>query len=387
MASRSFPQLLVVAFLLLLGIFIGQVLTGQIELFSFARAAEPRTITSRPALPAAEQQTIDLFKQASPSVVYITSLQRRGNPFTRDVVEVPAGTGSGFIWDTEGHIVTNFHVVANYSGYTVTLADQTTYKAEVVGIAPNNDLAVLKINAPKEKLAPLALGTSSDLQVGQNVMAIGNPLGFDFTLTTGVVSALGRTITSPANIPIDDVIQTDAAINPGNSGGPLLDSAGRLIGVNTQIASRSGTSSGIGFAVPVDTVNRAVPQMIANFKPGIAGQPGRPGQPTRAVLGVRLASPQFNATVNERIKQKGVVVVAADPGTGAEQAGLKGIMESEDGQITIGDIITEIEGRKIEGPNDLIGVMFRYDPGQMVNVKVWNNGKERELKIKLSTAG
>src|SRR5262245_59851892 len=222
--------------------------------------AAPRTITPRGALNAEERATIALFRQASPSVVYITTVARQRDFFSLNIAEIPQGSGSGFIWDQEGHIITNFHVIQGASGDKVTLADHSVWDAQLVGVAPDHDLAVLSIKAPKNQLRPLALGTSADLEVGQSVFAIGNPFGLDQTLTTGIISALGREINATTGRTIAGVIQTDAAINPGNSGGPLLDSAGRLIGVNTAIFSPSGSYSGIGFAVPVDTVNRIVPQ-------------------------------------------------------------------------------------------------------------------------------
>jgi S1-C subfamily serine protease len=222
---------------------------------------EVHPIVARGDLAQDEQATITLFKQASPSVVYITTLARRAVGFF-DVMEVPQGTGSGFIWDEKGHVVTNFHVLQGASSARVTLHDQTEWPAELVGVAPDQDLAVLRIRAPAQKLSPILVGTSRNLQVGQRVLAIGNPFGLDFTLTTGIISALGRSISALTGRKIPNVIQTDAAINPGNSGGPLLDSAGRLIGVNTQIASPSGASAGISFAVPVDTVNRVIPELI-----------------------------------------------------------------------------------------------------------------------------
>ncbi len=230
-------------------------------------ALNARAVTPRGELAAEEKTNTEIFKSASPSVVYITTLTERINYQTKNVTEIPAGTGSGFIWDTAGHIITNFHVVQHANGASgVTLADHTQWTASLVGVAPDQDLAVLKIDAKASQLPPIPVGTSSDLQVGQCVFAIGNPFGLDQTLTTGVVSALGRTIPSATNVPIDEVIQTDAAINPGNSGGPLLDSAGRLIGINAAIYSPSGSSSGIGFAVPVDTVNRVVPELISTGK-------------------------------------------------------------------------------------------------------------------------
>ncbi|HTS03462.1 MAG TPA: trypsin-like peptidase domain-containing protein, partial [Thermoanaerobaculia bacterium] len=212
-------------------------------------AAAPRPVTARGDLASDEKATIELFQRCSPSVVYITTLARRPVNFF-EMTEVAQGTGSGFVWDRQGHIVTNFHVIENSDSLVVTLADQSNWKATLVGAEPDKDLAVLRIGAPEAKLPPILVGTSHDLKVGQKVFAIGNPFGLDETLTTGIVSALGRTIESVTGRKIQDVVQTDAAINPGNSGGPLLDSAGRLIGVNTQIASPSGASAGIGFAVP-----------------------------------------------------------------------------------------------------------------------------------------
>ncbi len=221
---------------------------------------------------------------------------------------MPEGTGSGFIWDEGGHIVTNYHVIKGADGAHVTLADHTTYRASLVGAAPDKDLAVLHIDAPKDKLVPIRIGNSTDLQVGQMAYAIGNPFGLDLTLTTGVISALGREIQSVTKRTIKNVIQTDAAINPGNSGGPLLDSAGRLIGVNTAIYSPSGSSAGIGFAIPVDEVNRVVPQLIKN------GKVERPG------LGVQVAHDQL---ARELGVQKGAVIVRAFRNSPAAKAGLR----------------------------------------------------------------
>ncbi len=218
--------------------------------------AGPRPIAPRGELAADEKSTIALFRQASPSIVHITAVSVARDLFTLNLLQIPEGTGSGLVWDDTGNIVTNYHVIQNAGAAQVTLADQSTWKARLVGIAPDKDLAVLKIDAPKSRLRPIPIGTSKDLQVGQSAFAIGNPFGLDQTLTTGVVSALGREIESVTRRPIQGVIQTDAAVNPGNSGGPLLDSAGRLIGVNTAIYSPSGASVGIGFAIPVDTVNR-----------------------------------------------------------------------------------------------------------------------------------
>jgi S1-C subfamily serine protease len=225
--------------------------------------AQPRLIEPRGDLAADEHSTIELFQKASPSIVYITTLARQINPWTRNARDIPAGTGSGFVWEVNGHIVTNFHVILNANAASVMLRNRKMYPASLVETSPDHDLAVLRINAPENDLRPVPIGSSHDLQMGQKVFAIGNPFGLDQTLTTGIISALNRTMEGPAGRPIEQVIQTDASINPGNSGGPLLDSAGRLIGVNTAIYSPSGASAGIGFAVPVDTVNRVAPRIIS----------------------------------------------------------------------------------------------------------------------------
>ena len=227
-----------------------------------APEAVPRAVAPRGPLTSEEHANIEIFRRASPSVVHITSLGMQRDLFSLRVQEVPRGTGTGFVWDERGHIVTNFHVIQDANGAKVTLADQSSWDAELVGTFPGRDLAVLRIKAPRDKLPPIAIGSSRDLQVGQRVYAIGNPFGLDQTLTVGIVSALNREIESFGGRTIRGVIQTDAAINPGNSGGPLLDSAGRLIGINSQIASPSGASAGIGFAIPVDEVNRVVPRLI-----------------------------------------------------------------------------------------------------------------------------
>jgi S1-C subfamily serine protease len=246
---------------LLLLVFVW-LLVNRFAVYHYDPNAVPRAITPRGDLAQDEQTTIELFRNASPSVVYITPVTLLRDRFSLNVFEIPKGTGSGFVWDDEGHIITNFHVIEDANTARVTLADQTTWDARLAGTDPNRDLAILRIKAPRNRLQPIEIGTSTGLQVGQKVFAIGNPFGLDQTLTTGIISALGREIVSGTGRTIRGVIQTDAAINPGNSGGPLLDSAGRLIGVNTAIYSSSGSSAGIGFAVPVDTVNRVVSRLL-----------------------------------------------------------------------------------------------------------------------------
>ncbi len=358
-------------FFLLLGVVIGQAVIGLVRAPRI-EAAEARTVSERPPLASDELRAIDIFKRTAPSVVFITTRREQTNPFTLQSNEISAGTGSGFIWDTRGHIVTNYHVIRGASSALVTLSDQRAYEAKLIGVAPTNDLAVLKIDAPADMLSPLPVGTSSDLLVGQSVYAIGNPFGLDSTLTSGVVSALGRSIRSPANVTIEDVIQTDAAINPGNSGGPLMDSAGRLIGVNTAIASPSGASAGIGFAVPVDTVNRVVPQLITN------------GRVVRAVLGVRTVHPDVNRNLMQRLGVQGVLVISVDPDSPAAKAGLRPTTRDPRGQLTLGDVILEIDGRRISDPFNLAGTLALFDPGKSVKLKIWRDGQTLEFDITLA---
>jgi len=225
--------------------------------------AQPREVMARGELASDEQATIALFQDRGPSVVFITTLERAYNPWTGSPLETRAGTGSGFVWDELGHVVTNQHVIAGASDAMVTLTDGRTFRAFLVGTSRANDIAVLRIGVGVNRPKPLPIGSSADLKVGQKVFAIGNPFGLDRTLTTGIISALRRDLPVSQDQVLSDLIQTDAAINPGNSGGPLLDSAGRLIGVNTAIYSPSGASAGIGFSVPVDRVNQIVPRIIA----------------------------------------------------------------------------------------------------------------------------
>ena len=334
-------------------------------------AAAPRAIAARGALAADELGNIELFKKTTPSVVHITSLGAQRDMFSANVQQVPRGTGTGFVWDDAGHIVTNFHVIQGASGARVTLADQTTFDAKLVGTFPDRDLAVLKIEAPKEKLPPIAVGTSRDLAVGQRVYAIGNPFGLDQTLTTGIVSALNREIESFNNRTIRGVVQTDAAINPGNSGGPLLDSAGRLIGVNTQIASPSGASAGIGFAIPVDEVNRIVPRLL------------RDGRFVRPAIGVSAGAPGLQRALN---LPKGVIVVQVGAGSPAAKAGLQAFRRGGRGEVLQGDVITAINGEAIKDLDDMLEVMERRQPGDSVTLSVWREGQTRKQNLVLAAS-
>jgi S1-C subfamily serine protease len=309
--------------------------------------AAPRAVTPRGPLAADELAHIEIFRRASPSVVHITTLAARRDLFTMNVQQVPRGTGTGFVWDESGHIVTNYHVIQGANAAQVTLADQSTHAARLVGAFPDRDLAVLRIDAPRERLPPLAIGTSRDLQVGQRVYAIGNPFGLDQTLTTGLVSALGREIQSLNQRTIRGAIQTDAAINPGNSGGPLLDSAGRLIGVNTAIFSPSGASAGIGFAIPVDEVNRIVPRLI------------RDGRFVRPALGVTAAPPGLRQSLG---LPRGVPLVQVQPGSPAARAGLQPFRRGQRGEIIGGDVITAVGGEPVESLDDMLTLLEQRQP-------------------------
>jgi S1-C subfamily serine protease len=301
-------------------------------------------------------------------VVNITALGLERDLFSRNVQQVPQGTGTGFVWDAQGHIVTNFHVIQEASGARVTLSDQSSYKAELVGVFPDRDLAVLKIAAPAAKLKALPVGTSRDLQVGQQVYAIGNPFGLDQTLTTGIVSALNREIESVTRRLIRGAIQTDAAINPGNSGGPLLDSAGRLIGVNTAIFSPSGASAGIGFAIPVDEVNRIVPRLI------------RDGRMVRPAIGVSSGGPEINRALG---LPKGVALVRIQRGGPAAKAGLKAFSRG-DGGIVQGDVITAINDEPIETADDMLNALEKLNPGDTATLTLWRAGATRKVSVTLA---
>ncbi len=331
-------------------------------------SAAARPVDARGDLGADEKATIHLFREASRSVVYITSIALRRDFFSFDVTEIPQGTGSGFVWDGAGHVITNFHVIQGASAAQVTLDDQTSYPAKLVGTEPDKDIAVLRIETKGAELKPIRIGTSADLQVGQKVFAIGNPFGLDQTLTTGIISALGREIKSVSGRPITGVVQTDAVINPGNSGGPLLDSAGRLIGMNTAIYSPTGASVGIGFAVPVDTVNRIVEQIL------------RFGRVTHPDLGIDPADDQ----VVRRLGLKGVLVIDVDARGGAAAAGIRPTLRDSRGRIRLGDLIVAIDGKPIQNNNDLYKALDGRAPGDKVKVTLERDRKRDTVSVTLS---
>lgn len=339
---------------------------------ALAPSALPRPVTPRGPLYPWEQVAIQRFKEAAPSVVYITTTEERARDFFGfDVVETPAGAGTGFIWDAEGHVVTNFHVIQGAARAFITLSDGSRHEARYVGGAPDKDLAVLQILKPPAKLRPIPIGTSADLLVGQSVLAIGNPFGLDATLTTGVISALGREIQSVTQRRITGVIQTDAAINPGNSGGPLLDSAGRLIGVNTAIQSPSGASAGIGFAMPVDTVNRVVPQLITR---GRLERPDLGFEPVSARLVERTFGPQ-----------KGVMVGRVYRGGAAAQAGLQGV--GMDGRrVYPGDLIQAVNGKPVADWDALMDAVEALPLGSTATLDIQRGAEHLRLSLRLEAA-
>ena len=331
--------------------------------------------TRRPPIPEGltegEKRVIDVFRRASGSVVYITSLALRRDVFSLDLLQIPQGTGSGFIWDASGHVVTNYHVIQEGNRFQVTLADHTDWPAEVVGSAPDKDLAVLKIDAPREHLQALDIGHSADLVVGQEVLAIGNPFGLDQSLTTGVVSALGRELQSPSGRTIRDVVQTDAAINPGNSGGPLLDSSGRLIGVNTALYSPTGAFAGIGFAVPVDTVQRLVPQLI-RF--------GHTIQPTVGVVPL----PDNWA---QQLGIAGVIVRQVEHGSPAAAAGIEGLSATGRGRLVLGDVVVAVDGKNVTAVDDFLYDLESVGVGSQVTLTLERDGHRRQVRLAVVEAG
>ena len=341
-----------------------------IERYLIGTTSEPRAVTARGELAADERTTIKIFDQASPSVVFISTRQRVRDPWTRNVFSVPKGTGSGFIWDDLGHVVTNNHVIEGASEAAVRLNDGRRYSAVLVGTSPAHDLAVLRINVAFDRPPPVPVGTSGDLKVGQKVFAIGNPFGLDYTLTSGLVSALDRSLAEDNGATIEHLIQTDAAINPGNSGGPLLDSAGRLIGINTAIYSPSGAYAGIGFAVPVDTVNRVVPQLIAR------------GKYMRPSLGVSVEA-DITRALTQQLGIQGVLLLKVEAGSAAAAAGLQGTRIDRDGDVIPGDIILALDGKLIDSVATLLARLDDHRIGDRVTLRIWRAGRELDVDVVL----
>jgi 2-alkenal reductase len=366
-----FIRAALVGVILLLAAFVAEPYVAR---FLYAETG-PRLVAARGDLSAAETATVELFQRASPSVVHVFAqpdprLLGQEAPFGPAAPEsgISIQTGTGFLWDEAGHVVTNNHVVEGAGQVRIRLASGEIVSAEVVGTAPNYDLAVLQLGRVRLPPPPIPLGSSANLQVGQSVFAIGNPFGLDQTLTTGIISALHRRLPTSSGREIADVIQTDAAINPGNSGGPLLDSAGRLIGVNTAIYSPSGSSAGIGFAIPADVVNRVVPQLIRNGRmptPGIG-----------IVAGQEAAAAQLGI--------EGVVVVRTLPGSPAEQAGLQGL-DFRTGRI--GDVIVGVNQDPVRRLSDLTQALEKAGVGTSVDLLVRRDGETVTVRVGIADMG
>lgn len=361
--------LLLVGAGLLFGLSISNFQKNNADLPSVVQKKNTALLASIENLAEIEKATISLFENSVPSVAYITTTNLEQSYWNRDVTEIPRGSGSGFVWDAEGHIVTNYHVIQGADRATVTLYDQTTYQAILVGAAPDTDLAVLKIDVDSGPLQPITKGFSADLKVGQSVFAIGNPFGLDYTLTTGIISALDREINSMSDVKITGAIQTDAAINPGNSGGPLLNSSGELIGVNTSIISPSGAYAGIGFSIPIDVVTLVIPDLIQY------------GHIKRPVLGIVLLQ---GRVAQERYGLEGALIMKIVPGKGADLAGLQGTGRDRFGRIILGDLITGVDGKPIANNSDLVLALKEYSPGDKVEVDYLRNNEKNSVDIVLS---
>jgi S1-C subfamily serine protease len=356
-------KIIVFGLLVVLAIYIGQPYVDRL-MFS---ASTPRAIAPRGNLIDLERTTIELFERVSPSVVQVAA--RHAGP-QRMQAEGEGGeaSGTGFVWDGAGHIVTNDHVVQGAAEVAVRFASGDVRRAMVVGTAPNYDLAVLRLDSTRALPPPIPIGTSADLKVGQSVFAIGNPFGLDQSLTTGIISALKRRLPTASGREIGDVIQTDAAINPGNSGGPLLDSAGRVIGVNTAILSPSGTSAGIGFAIPIDIVNRVVPDIIRR---GFVPTPG---------IGIVAAS----EAAGTRAGVEGVVILRTAPGSAAERAGLRGV-DPATGRL--GDVIVGANGKPVRRLPDLTQELERVGVGNKVTLAVKRDGRDLSVEVEVMDIG
>ena len=348
-----------------------QQLSTHFQPFGSASISTPANI-SEPSLATDEQNNIEVYRATSPGVVYIQSTTMVTDffgMFSRPV----EGAGSGSIIDEQGDILTNFHVVANAEKLTVSFGSGKNYPAKVIGKDPDTDLAVIRLlDTPKESMTIVPLGDSDKLIVGQKVLAIGNPFGLDRTLTTGVISGLQRPIRAQNGRQIEGAIQTDASINPGNSGGPLLDSHGRMIGINSQIESPTGASAGVGFAIPVNIAKRVVPQLVRN------------GEVRRPKLGI---SPRDVAPLVNQVRMpvsEGVLIVQVQPGSGAANAGLRGVVQTEEGDIELGDIIVGIDGDKVSNSDDLFRFLDKHQVGDTVNVEIVRSGRRMTVTVRLT---
>jgi 2-alkenal reductase len=350
-------RLVFLGLLVLLGLWLAQPYLQR----EFLAATTPRPIDARGDLAESERLTIDIFNRVSPSVVQVAG-QTGGNALMDPEKQGGVQTGTGFIWDQAGDIVTNNHVVEGTKGLVVRLSSDEVGEAEIVGTAPTYDLAVIRFKNPRQLPPPISVGSSADLKVGQMALAIGNPFGLNESLTTGVISALKRRLPTSGGREIANVIQTDAAINPGNSGGPLLDSAGRLIGVNTAIFSPSGSNAGIGFSIPVDVVNRVVPELIRNGHVPIPG--------VGIVLGDEAAA--------TRLGIQGVIVVRTLPGLPAARAGLHGV-DTTAGRL--GDVIVAVNEKPVRQLADLLDQIDQVGVGGKITLTIDRGGNQTKMTL------
>ncbi len=344
---------------------------GFVALTPLLPRVHARAVTPRGELTADERVTIGVFEKSKRSVVFISTSERVRDLWTRNVHSIPRGTGSGFVWDEQGNIITNYHVITGASEARIRLNDGRDYPASLVGASPFHDLAVLRISVPSNKPPPLPVGSSNDLRVGQRVYAIGNPFGLDWSMSMGIVSALDRSLEGEGGNTVEHLIQTDAAINPGNSGGPLLDSAGRLIGMNTAIYSPSGASAGVGFAVPIDTINRVVPALIAH---------GKYVQPS---LGIEMDS-DINDVLSSRLKTEGVFVLRVDPGGPGAAAGLRAARIERGSSVVPGDVIVAIDDKPVGSVSKLQARLDDFNPGDRVRLGILRDGKRTNVDVTLA---
>src|SRR6267378_4116688 len=374
MYKLSARQVLIIA--LLSGVFAAT----TVAIFDrFGHLFQPKSIAynetplkgiTDPTLATDEQNNIEVYKAIAPGVAYIKSTSYTQDFFGQ--VEEGQGAGSGSVIDNQGHILTNYHVIEGAQKLTVNFGGEKTYPATVVGGDPDTALAVIQVTGVRETMTVVPLGDSDKLIVGQKVLAIGNPFGLDRTLTTGVISGLQRPIRAENGRQIEGAIQTDASINPGNSGGPLLDSHGRMIGINSQIESPSGASAGVGFAIPVSIAKRIVPQLVRN------------GSIRRPDLGIRSRDVDALSSQAQLPVSYGVIIWSAQPGGAAANAGLRGLVQTEDGDVELGDIIVGIDGNKVSNYDDLYKMLDKHQIGDMISVEVIRRGKRMTVPVRLT---
>lgn len=316
-----------------------------------------------------EKRIISIYEKNVPSVVNVSNIKVAKSFWYGDQVEIPQGTGTGFIWDSKGHIVTNYHVIQGGDNFTISFHGiKKEFSAKVIGVDPNNDIAVLKLKSLPKNLQVSSIGKSESLKVGQLALALGNPLGFQHSFSKGIISALGRKMDGIGGVKILNMIQTDAAINQGNSGGPLLDSSGKVIGMNTMIATPSGSNAGLGFAVPVDTISRVVPQIIEH------GKVIRPG------LGIGVLEDHLRARY---VGKKGVALTFVDPKGAAAEAGLKGMVRDRFGRTYLGDVILKVDGKEVNSKNDIFHSLDKYEIGDSVEIEYLREGEKNKIKLRL----